>query len=393
MTAAPGEEYPGQAAAPESAPSAEGRAQPNPVAPRFAPWAIWLAGVLVLVVATVALSPFWAPAMAPLLPWRGTSSVQPAEYEALSARIGAVEKRPVLPNGDVEAIKSAEAALARRVERLEAAGNSGDAAAAVTAMQTMLQHLGQRLAATDAQAASAAADAQKMQQELIRLDKISADLAVRLAAFENRAQAQGRADRTNLSLLLALMQLRQAVETTQPFAAEYDTFAALARDRPELVAAAGPLAATARSGVAGDAMLKLRLAELADPVARPASPPAADWWTQTLVRLRSLVTIRRIDNAGQTGPEAAIGVAQDALEHGELPKAIAALGALRGGDAQAATPWLRSARQRAAAEAALARLQQLLAAGIAGAPRAVPADPPAEAPSKSEAPAKTETPS
>ena len=70
---------------------------------------------------------------------------------------------------------------------------------------------------------------------------------------------------------------------------------------------------------------------------------------------------RRIDGAGQSGPEAAVNTAELALAGGDLEGAVAALDKLTGAPAQAAQPWLRTARQRLAAETALRRIQALLA--------------------------------
>ena len=81
---------------------------------------MWLA-LPALVIAAVALSPFWAPQMARLLPWGEKSPASAQDYTALAARLTEIEKRPDPLSFDVEAIKSAESTLARRVDQLEAA--------------------------------------------------------------------------------------------------------------------------------------------------------------------------------------------------------------------------------------------------------------------------------
>jgi hypothetical protein len=82
--------------------------------------ALWLAALPPLVIAAVALSPFWAPPVARTLPWGEKPPAAGQDYAALAARLTEIEKRPVLPSADVEAIKSAEDTLARRVDELEA---------------------------------------------------------------------------------------------------------------------------------------------------------------------------------------------------------------------------------------------------------------------------------
>jgi hypothetical protein len=83
--------------------------------------ALWLAGLPPLIIAAVALSPFWAPPVARTLPWGEKPSVAGQNYAALAARLLEVEKRLPSPSFDVDAVKSFESTLARRVDQLEAA--------------------------------------------------------------------------------------------------------------------------------------------------------------------------------------------------------------------------------------------------------------------------------
>jgi hypothetical protein len=284
---------------------------PPPAPPRGASrrTRLWLGPLLALVIALVALSPFWAPDVATLLPWSSGPAVSAEDYAALAARLTAIENRPAaVPSPDVDAIKSAESVLGRRLDQLEAARNADrQSEAAVATTKAGLVQLDQRLGVVEAQSASRAAnegsEIRKMRQELARLDSSITDLAGRLPALERQVQAQAGADRADAALLVALLQMREAVEAARPFPAAYDTFMALARDRPDLVAAAEPLAEPARAGVAGRAALGKRLMELAPRIVSATEPPAeGDWGAQALARLRALVTIRRIDGAPQTGP-------------------------------------------------------------------------------------------
>ena len=176
--------------------------------------------------------------------------------------------------------------------------------------------------------------------------------------------------------MLAVLQMREGVEEARPFPAAYDAFKGLAGDDAALVAGAAPLAQAARDGVASQAVLRTRLDNVGNEIAR-ASKPAGKlrWWEQALDRIRRLVTIRRIGVAAQAGPEAAVNAAQSALAAGNLAAAVSALGSLEGADAEMTQPWLRLARDRLAAEAALGRLQELLAARLGAATRPSPAAP------------------
>ena len=402
----PEEEGAGNAETPPVAAST-GRRRSYGVAP-------WLAALLIVVLAGVVLSPFWAPQLGPLLPWGTRPAISGDEYAALAARVAAVEQRPPAPSVNLDALKSAVNGLGQRVDRLETTVNGGIATSttdidaiksqikglsqrvdqleavsggdrqlesSVAAAKTGLQNLEQRVAAVEVQSASRrasdAADLQNLQQELARFVATTTDLTNRIGALEHERQSQNTAElRTDAMLALLLGQMREAVDQARPFPAEYSAFTTLARD-PGLAAAAEPLADAARNGVASRAVLVKRLAELAVPVTTASEPATeADLGQRVLARLRGLVTIRRTDGAAQIGPEAAVSGAQTALARGDLAGAVAALDALTGASAEAAGPWLRMARERLAVEAALDHLQQLLTARLESAPPAHPASPP-----------------
>jgi hypothetical protein len=351
----------------------------------------WLAAVLLLVIAGVGLSPFWAPDIAPLLPWGGKPEAPMDDFAALAARLDTIEKRPAPPPPDVEPINSAASALARRVDRLEAARSTDQQTeAAVAATQAGLQQLEGRLSAIEAQSASRAAGEaaqfENLRQELAQIGKIATDLANRLPAIERRVGATSGTVRTDAALLASLLQMRDAVEAARPFAAEYDAFIALAHDQPDLIAAAQPLAGVARAGVIGNAVLSERLGQLSGRAVPPTPPSVgSDLGTQALTWLHSLVTIRRIDAAAPTGQEPAISVAKAALARGDLSGAVSALQTLSSPDSETTRSWLQAARQRLAAEAALAHLQELLVARL-GTPAKAPGDAPTEEPAKSAQP-------
>ena len=350
----------------------------------------WLGTLLLLVIAGVGSSPFWARDIAPLLPWGGKPEAPQEDVAALNARLAAVEKRPAPQAPDLTAINSAVGALGRRVDQLESARNAdrqSDAAGAVT--KADLQQLEQRLSAFEEQSAlrakSETAEFAKLRQELAQFGSVSADLGDRLSAVERKVGASGVA-RTNDALLAALFRMREAVEAARPFADEYDAFTALAHDQPDLIAAAKPLAGSAQAGVPSRGLLSDELGTLSGRIAPGvASPMGSDLGTQALGWLRSLITVRRIDAAVQTEQQPAMRVAETALARDDLSGAVSALQTLAGSNSGAIQSWLQSARQRLAAEAALGRLQELLVARL-GTPTEAPTGAPTEAPAKSASP-------
>ena len=399
---------------PGSTPAVEPERPPGGPPRRSGRAALWLAGLLILIVAGVASSPFWAPQIEPLFPWGDNRS----EYAALAARVAAVEARPIAPskgidavqsavgelahhvdqldsrlaviekrpaplNPDTDAINSALSALTRRVDQLETADRPD-----LGPIRSAVQQLEQRLAAIEAQLtsriASEAAASKDVQQELSHLGKVEADLTGRVVALEREGQSQNKAElRTDGMLALLLGQMREAIEQARPFPAEFDAFIRLARDS-DLAAAAQPLAQPARNGVASRAVLVKGLAELAGRMAVASEPAVkSDWREQTLARLRGLVTIRRIDGSSHTGSDGPVGTAQAALDRGDLAGAVAALEPLTGADADAARSWLLMARERLAAEKALDHVQELLTERLGSSP-AAPGAAPAKVPDEPE---------
>ena len=393
---------------PGSTPAVEPAGPTRRSARGFARSPLWLAGLLILILAGVASSPFWAPQIEPLLPWGENRD----DYAALAARVAAIETRPVAPSPGIDAVQSAMSQLARRVDQLDSrlavvekrpAPPSVDTDAINSALGALgrrvdqlesaakpdlgpiragMQQVEQRLAAIETQSASRVASetaaSQDVQQELSRLGKVEGDLADRVAALEREAQSQEKPElRADGMLALLLGQMREAIEQARPFPAEFGAFIKLARGS-DLAAGAQPLAEPARNGVASRAVLVKGLAELAGRMA--ASDPAvkSDWREQTLARLRGLVTIRRIDDSSHTGSNGAVGAAQAALARGDLAGAVAALEPLTGADAEAARPWLLMARERLTAETALEHVQELLTERLGGSPAAAPAKVPDE---------------
>jgi hypothetical protein len=340
-------------------------AEAKPAAPTPAPargggrgWQVVglaLAGLL-LVVGLVTTAPRWAP----LLPWGAAADDE--TQRALAARLDRLEA----------AQAQAPAQRQRLQEELRQAQQQTAEA------RTAAQRLAQRLEGLEARpTAPGVGKLDELGQQTAELSQKVSQLIARIEAVEQGVRQQTARQGADVGLVMALLQIRSALQAGRPFAAEYEAFAALARGRSEIAEAAAPLADPAKTGVAGLAVLAKRLHELAGNIAgasgsaAPAGPDTAGWGDAALARLRGLVTIRRIDGARPTGADAAVNAAELALAGGDLAAAVAALDKLTGAPAAAAAPWLRMARQRLAVDAALRRLEALLTAGL-GSPASAP---------------------
>lgn len=349
------------ASLPPAEPAAEERKRRLPSALVFA-----LGGMVAVLLALAALSPFWAPPLRGLLPWGGPSSA--ARQADLAQQLAAAEQSRT-------AALDRAAALQQQLEAAQQASRQNAAAASAA------KDLGERLDRVERRVDSAAAAMREgetaalspLRTQLQQLDAATREMAARLDRAEQRLAALAadesasgaRADRV---LLIALDQLRAAVATSRPFAAELEAVQALAKDRPELAAALAPLKDAAAAGYPGTAVLARRFATEAAPaiLRANAAPTGPGWGEQALAKLRSLVVIRRTDVAAADDPvEAATATAEAALANGDLAGAVGALDRLSGAPAQAAQPWLDAARPRLQAEQALARAGAELAQRVA----------------------------
>jgi len=317
---------------PETAPPEEGEAPPPRRAGRAT---VAAAAVLVLIVAAIGTMPFWAPQVMQLLPW-GAAAPKPQPAPPPS-----IAQAPPTPDPAIAALKA------------QAAQNAA-----------ALQALGQQVAAL---AAKPPPDLGPLQQQIAALSASVADLSQKLAALDKAARA---APADDTALVLVLLQIEEAVEIARPFAAEYQALVTLSRGHSDIAAAAAPLAGPAAAGVASRAALTARLHQLAPQIAAAQPPVKSGWRSQVVARLRSLVTIRRIDGAGQSPAEAAVSAAERDLAGGNLDAAIGALSGLSGANLAAARPWLDSARQRLLVETTLRQVTILVTAELGGAPPA-----------------------
>ena len=177
-----------------------------PAAPPYRAIAIALAGAVLLVVAVVASAPFWAP----LLPWA------PAPARTDAAPAGLIERvAPPQPENQPQP-------QPQQAQPEPAAANPA------------LQALDRRVGALESRPIAPASDIADIRREVARLAGNTADLDARVAAIDKAQSAQAGVDATDMALVLALLQIRGALEVGRPFAAEYEALAALARTRPEV---------------------------------------------------------------------------------------------------------------------------------------------------------------
>ena len=258
--------------------------------------------------------------------------------------------------GALDALAARLAALEARAAGTAGAGAGADAVAALERRVRSLED-------DPAQGALALALGEWAEQRAV-LETELATLGTRLAQVEADAAQRAAADGRLVALVLATGGLTAALGSSRPFTAALDTLRGVAGGDPEIADALARLAPLAATGAATLDGLRARYPQAANAVVRGASAgDDADWIDETVTRLSQLVTVRRtggaIDPASLDGRLVA---AAAALAAGDLGQAIAVFETLLpdgAGDGRAAE-WLRDARARRAADAALAGLVDTL---------------------------------
>jgi hypothetical protein len=317
---------------------------------------------LALVIIGAATSPFWAPPLAAVLPWSPRSGT-----DEMAGRIGDIDQR-------VTTLAQQQAAAGERVTRLEQQVKTTTAAAPQqAALEQRLAALEQRLGAMAQHQGEVEQRSERFQEQASASYAALRDEVEKLAAAQQRLAANEKEkgpDGTDQALLLSLEQLRNAVDSGRPFAPQLAAMTTLARDRAEVKEALRPLENAAAKGVPDKLALARRFEqEVAPAMLRAAAEPREDSWSERLWSgLRSLVVIRRVDGTGantDNPAEAAVARAEAALAASDFAGAVAAVEAAGGRAAGPAQAWLAAAKERVAAETALATLSRQLTARLA----------------------------
>ena len=258
----------------------------------------------------------------------------------------------------VAALSDRNADLAGRIDALSTAAAGATAGGMAEAAQALQAGVAERLNQADARAELAERQAQ------------AADAAARAAqaglqALEQRlATLEQTPTRTPVgqqrAAILALGQLRAAVDAGRPYEAALQTVGAVFAEEDALA----PLRPSAAAGIATLGDLKNRFPATIEAVLH-ARPEAGDIWQRTVQRLSNLITVRRIGEVEGEETDAILARAEVRLNRNDLAGTVAEMQTLDGPAAEAAQPWLRDAVARVEAERALDALQDLAVAKTA----------------------------
>ena len=286
----------------------------------------------------------------------------------------------VLRDGErIDALDRALASAQQRLAGVENAtrtavndGGSSDArlktlADQGAALKQDVTELGNRMVALESRPATPAGPSpESLQASIQPLNAKIAELENRITAIA-RAQDELRASTGAAALTMAVQNLRRAVAEGKPFSTELKTLASLTSEPLE----AAPLEARRESGLASLARLQ-RDFDTAAKAAIDAARPAGDgsFTGDLLAKARNLVRVRPTGDVPGDAPEAILARAEHRLDSGDLAAAIRETSQLTGPAAQAMTPWLTEAKDRAAADDALAKIEARLMTSLGSDERA-----------------------
>lgn len=246
--------------------------------------------------------------------------------------------------GDGDGNGAGIAVLAARVAALEesARAASGDAGQAVSDRMSTLQANIDRLSAGAGETArSAAGNAAAI-----------AGLAKQMDALRGRMEAGG--DAARVAVVIAATALKSAVERGAPFAAELETYAAVAP--PAEAEALAPLRAHAAGGVPSRAALAVRAPEAATRIiaaVNRAEGGDGGIIDSLVASARSLVVVRPVGSVEGDGPAAVAARMEAAIIADDYEKALAEYARLPEAGRQAAASLADDLAARLAADRAL----------------------------------------
>ncbi len=278
------------------------------------------------------------------------------------------------------AIANEIAVLADRLTAMEA-NLSQVAAAAPAAPSTSdggvdsaaVATLRSRMAAAERAVADVRRETQRLNQTLA---DAQTETSARHAALESRVETLATTPRADdgsrisvgSAFVLAVSQLRGAVVSGNPYGTELDALQALATgSRDETLSAAlVSLAAGADNGITSLDDLRATYADAAQAALRASRSRGEGWVAQTMDRLSSVVSVRRVGEVAGDDAEAVLARAETRLNAGDIQAALTELEALTGPAAEAMAAWTARAKAHAGAHRALRDLQTLAIAGLKG---------------------------
>lgn len=289
----------------------------------------------------------------------------------LLAAVAGWALRPGAPAADtaaVDVLRGEVTAMKSEIDGLKSAGaDSTGVAGTVEQLRGEIASLQAAVQAGGGDAAEVAALNEKISQLEAAVGSLSAaggqstELANRLAAVEQLVSGlSGKVDaqtaQPKIALAIASAALKSAIERGAPFAAELETFAAIAPASPQMDA----LRARAAAGVPSRADIAKAFPASANAMVAAANPVAEDagFFQRLLGSAESVVKVRPVGEVPGDEPGARVARMEVAVNAGDYAKALAEFDALPDAVKVAGASVVDQIRVRAEVEA---QVDQLIA--------------------------------
>jgi hypothetical protein len=322
----------------------------------------------------------------------GDLTHQDAQINSLNNRVSMLEAQAPAPSGLPAGLDATLNDLQGKVQALSSAVGGADLPANAPTLVQRLTTLEQEIAGNPSlqgavqqmQSMASSPNAGNWESAVSELRGIVANLQGRMDGLESALQqvktqndalgqtlssVTGR-DLSAAAMLLALTQLREAVDRQTPFANDLALLRDVAQSAdPELAASVDKLAPYAQSGVLSPTGLKKELSDMStDIITAKLKGENVSLKDRILARLQNLFTLKK-DGVPVTGGEERelIAKAQQQLDTNDVAGALATLQQLQGPAAEAAQPW----EQQAQATLAVQNIDQELVNSLVGKIRAM----------------------
>jgi hypothetical protein len=296
----------------------------------------------------------------------GADGAASEQLAALESRLAAIEAQPGV-SGLPDNLATADD-LARLEGEIAALSGGTDATADLAAE---LKGLDARLAALgDSASASVEAATATTTATTTALGGLSGEVAAIEASLEEIRAAIDELKAHNASqdalLWSAVGALRDAMRYTGPFSEQLADVSRLAGERTEFQEALAELKPLADSGVANLTELQREFPAAARDIVAAGYGDSDDGVLgDVLNRVSQIVTVRPVGEVEGDGAGAIVARAEGHLDQGDLAAALEELKGLPENASRAADTWRQRAQQRVAADAAITRLNGLLAGQLA----------------------------
>jgi uroporphyrinogen-III synthase len=351
----------------------------------------WLAGALLGALLLVGgaggafiARDFWMPLAGPEYAAGDDGALKSIERRIASLESAETQRPEGLGPDALTPLANSLQALQARIDTLAAGAADDDTAAAArrAELSERLDRLDGRLDELAAQAQDQAAqgrtaldEARQRLEELAARPDPAPEIAMLTQQVAELAAARAATEATansNAALSLAVLQLREALQGSGPFAAEIGLLADLAAssalaEGPEVAALIAPLADHAETGIPSLVRLKADFPAVARAALIAARGGAGDgWWAGVVRRLSDLVILRPVGevDAQNKSPGAVLARAETRIRANDPSAALDELTALQGPASEAVREWREAAGARAAARHALVGLGRVLAARL-----------------------------